>query len=305
MAVGLVDRPDQDGLKIHRHPVPLLGGLGVLAAVLVAAIRAWPPAAVVTGFGVAFLTGSLDDARALRPWTRLVLLMAAGVLVAVGGARVWPGGTVGAVGVVLLVVVCANAVNIVDGLDGLAGGLAALAALALALVLVHEGRPGQAALGFALCGALAGFLTWNRPPARIFLGNGGAYAVGAMLGALAAGVSAMDGSRGVFVSLIALAVFAAELVVTVVRRVLSRAPLAGGDRLHLYDRLALRASSRPVATVLFWGMGALAGGLAFLLSLAPSVVAAAAAGVVLAAAIGEGIRSRNRGSPRLRERAGE
>jgi hypothetical protein len=85
----------------------------------------------------------------------------------------------------LLVVVCANAVNIIDGQDGLAGGLAVVAALAVSVLVSAAGLSTVALTALAVAGALVGFLVWNRPPARIFLGNGGAYGVGALLGILA------------------------------------------------------------------------------------------------------------------------
>lgn len=302
-AAGLVDRPESgpqgaevvagDPLKIHRRPVPLLGGVAVTVAALVApsivgagvSPAVWGAALVALGAGMA------DDARPLPPWIRVQLLAASGLLLVAGGFRLGPSALLGGAAVVVLVVGCANAVNIIDGQDGLAGGLAAIASLGLAFL---AGDPGRA-LGLALAGGLAGFLLWNRPPARIFLGNGGAYAVGGLLATLAVEVTRVDGWRGLLASSLCLGVFAFELMATVGRRVRSGAPLASGDRDHAYDLLARRLGSRAQSTLVFWGLGAVAVGAAAAVHVAPSpapaLVAAAAAS---AAVVGTTRLTRNR-----------
>ena len=78
----------------------------------------------------------------------------------------------------------ANAVNLTDGMDGLAGGLSLIAIVALVLLFPHA-QPGEKAVALSLCGALAAFLVFNRYPARVFMGDGGALAIGYALAAMA------------------------------------------------------------------------------------------------------------------------
>ena len=85
---------------------------------------------------------------------------------------------------VIAVVGTANAVNITDGMDGLAAGLAIIAVGATVLFLPHA-PAGEKAVGMALCGALAAFLVFNRYPARVFMGDTGALAIGFALAAMA------------------------------------------------------------------------------------------------------------------------
>ncbi len=186
-ALGLVDRP-ADALKIHRAPVSILGGVGAVgAAFAAAAALGHPPSGWVLGAGaLALALGLADDVRALPASARAAGPAAAGALLVAGGLRLEPLGVLGGAAMVFAAVACANAVNMLDGQDGLAGGLAAGAALGLAGV-AGPGTGGGPELGLALTGALIGFLVWNRPPARVFLGNGGAYAVGVLLAALTAG----------------------------------------------------------------------------------------------------------------------
>jgi UDP-GlcNAc:undecaprenyl-phosphate GlcNAc-1-phosphate transferase len=284
-ATGLVDAPSatspqapSEPLKIHRAPVSVLGGAAVTLATLIAPIVLGgdAPAGLAPAAAVALAVGLADDVRPLPAWTRIVGLGAAGILLAAGGSRFATGGWLGAVLVVLLVVVCANAVNLVDGQDGLAGGLAAIAALGLHFAAgAHD-----PVLGLALAGGLAAFLLWNRPPARIFLGNGGAYAIGAILAALAVSVSNAQGGRGVVTSLLCLGIFALEFVSTVVRRLMHRQPLTSGDREHVYDLLARRLGSRARSTLVFLGLSTVAVAMASVAKASPSV-----AGLVLAVAV--------------------
>ena len=141
----------------------------------------------------------------------------------------------------------------VDGQDGLAGGLGAIAALGLAGVLATIGV--STVLPFALAGGLLGFLVWNRPPARVFLGDGGAYAAGVFLAASAAQATA-EGWHGLLAAGACLGVFAYELVATIVRRLVRSEPAIRGDRDHSYDRMGLRLRSRGAATAVMWGLAA-------------------------------------------------
>lgn len=269
--IGLVDRPDalEDGsvgtaLKVHVRPVPVLGGASLVVAALFApsVLGQGPGLSVIAAVAVALGAGVADDVQPLPPWVRVQFQIVAGMLLAAGGFRFGPEGTAGVVGLLLLVLACTNAVNLLDGQDGLVGGLGAIAAVALALLVEGDAR----VLGLAVAGALTGFLVWNRPPARIFLGNGGAYALGVLLAALVAAVTMANGVRGVLGAGLCLGVFASELVTTVVRRLASGASLAEGDRRHSYDLLAARLGSRTGSTVAFWIVGALCAGVALLIA---------------------------------------
>jgi UDP-GlcNAc:undecaprenyl-phosphate/decaprenyl-phosphate GlcNAc-1-phosphate transferase len=296
-ALQLVDRPGS--LKIHPEPVSVLGGVAVITATLgaLAVTQKGLSATVSASIGLALVTGIIDDARPLPAWTRVALLLVAGVALSLDlvGLR-----EVGAIGIVALVLVCSNAVNLIDGQDGLAGGLTAIVAVTLA-VLVGPASSQEAGLGFALSGALLGFLLWNRPPARVFLGNSGAYAVGACLAVLAAQNVLHAGWRGLLSAGVCLGVFACELVLTVLRRLRSAKPLSRGDRGHSYDLLADRLASRAKSTVIFWGLGVLAGAVALAVDALPLaaglVLVSVASGVSLAMALIWSRAARTAGRP--------
>lgn len=272
--LGLLDRPDGAGLKIHREAVPLLGGAAVTAATLTGVWVAggWLPGVIVAAILVALLAGLADDLRPLPISIRLTAQALAGVVVIVE-ALPWEYGAAGAAATILLVLACTNAVNVLDGQDGLAAGTAAVASLGLALFLTWNEGTHAAALGFAAAGALGGFLVWNRPPARIYLGNGGAYAVGAIIAVLVKQTVVFAGWKGVLAAGLCLLVFASELLFTVARRTFGRKPLVGGDRFHSYDLLSAEIG-RTNATVAFWSVGSLGTGLALATSSAGVAITA-------------------------------
>jgi UDP-GlcNAc:undecaprenyl-phosphate/decaprenyl-phosphate GlcNAc-1-phosphate transferase len=132
------------------------------------------------------------------------------------------------------VVVLLNAVNLLDGLDALASSVAALGALGFSVVLAGDAR----VTAMALAGALLGFLVWNRPPARIYLGDAGSYLVGTGLAILLAlTFVADDGIATPAGALLFVAVPVADTTIAVVRRRRARRPLFQGDRGHVYDQL--------------------------------------------------------------------
>lgn len=236
--VGLVDRPGP--LKVHRRPVPYLGGLAVLAALLgpVAVSR---PVVLVPLVAAAAL-GLADDRAGLPARLRLALELAIGgaVAVAVGGGS--PGRGLLAVGATAALV---NAVNLLDGLDGLAGGTAAVAALGFAAVLGGDG----VTLALALAGGLGGFLVWNRPPARIYLGDSGSYLVGTALAVLLVDAWG-EGTPTAVAALLLVGVPVADTTVAIVRRLRAGRPLLVGDRGHVYDQLVDRGRSPGSAVLL-------------------------------------------------------
>jgi UDP-GlcNAc:undecaprenyl-phosphate GlcNAc-1-phosphate transferase len=291
LALGLVDRPG-DPLKIHAQPVPVLGGVSVLAATLAAVVvvRGEVSAALVAGVCVALALGLLDDLRPLGTRVHLLVQLAVGAGLAAGGMQLELLAPFGGVGAAVLTLVCMNAVNLVDGQDGLAGGLAAIAALALTAVLaVAGGSPTAVGIGLALAGSLAAFLVWNRPPARVFLGNGGAYAVGVLLAVLAAAAVAEGGWRGLLAGSACLGVFVFELVFTVARRLRSGA-LAAGDRQHSYDLVSRELGSRSKATLAFLALGVVAGVLGVTIAMIPLLPGAISAAVASAGCAGWGRR---------------
>jgi UDP-GlcNAc:undecaprenyl-phosphate GlcNAc-1-phosphate transferase len=269
---GVVDRPGP--LKPQNKAVPYLGGVAVFAAATVGAAVGRP--SVMGPMAGALVLGVLDDRFDLPPWLRLLGQVAVGAgVAAVAPTRL--GGFGGAVAVAAATVVLMNGVNFLDGLDALAGGVVAVTCIGFAVVLHHGGRN----LALASAAALAGFLVFNRPPARVYLGDGGAYLLGATLALLLATAWSPAVRFPVSVaSVILAAVPAAEVAFAVVRRLRGRHGITEGDRRHPYDLAVARGWPRPVAAGSYVGaqvaLGALALGVATLHTTSGPLVAVAA-----------------------------
>ncbi len=199
LANGWMAKPRED--RWHREAVALHGGVGVLLALLVSCVlvpstpRALDlslVAAVLPGVLILAITGLVDDLQHLRPWTKLLwqVIGAAAMGWLLANARGLPLSDA-AVMAVWSLVFC-NSVNMLDNMDGACATAAIPGFVGIALV---TDDPRVASIAGAAAGAMAAFWLWNRPRARIFLGDAGALPIGLLLGALAALV-AIELDRG-------------------------------------------------------------------------------------------------------------
>jgi UDP-GlcNAc:undecaprenyl-phosphate/decaprenyl-phosphate GlcNAc-1-phosphate transferase len=235
--LGLVDEPGP--LKVHARSVPYLGGVAVLVAIAGPILGARP--SLLVPLGLACALGLADDASGLPPAVRLAAEVGIGVTAALVVGPHEPARV--ALGVVV-VLVLVNAVNLLDGLDGLAAGVAVAAATGFYVVLAGA----DATLALVLAGSLAGFLAWNAPPARVYLGDAGSYLIGTALAMLFLAAAQRDAAV-VSGACLFLGVPVADTAIAVVRRVRAGRPLLLGDRGHVYDQLVDRGWSAPAAVV--------------------------------------------------------
>ncbi|HVA06488.1 MAG TPA: MraY family glycosyltransferase [Acidimicrobiales bacterium] len=237
---GVIDRPGP--LKPHEAPVAYLGGVAVFAGLVVGVSAGRPitliPLAAATALGVT------DDRFELPAPLRLAAQLGVGAIIAFTVPIHLPG-WIGIPLVVIASVVLINAFNLLDGLDMLASGVGAAAAVGFAIVTHGPAR----LMAASLAGALASFLWFNRPPARIYLGDGGSYLLGAAMSVLLAytwGIG-VPVSTGV-IALALLAVPVTEVASAIVRRHRGKRPLLAGDRAHPYDLLVARGWTRVAAS---------------------------------------------------------
>lgn len=270
LARGWVDQPNER--KVHRQPVPRLGGVGIFAGFLVGFLlcslegtlgspSSW---AILLGAAWLMLAGAVDDVRGLSPGLKLFLQGGAAVIALAGGVRVegfsppWGGGWVALGGwgwplTVLWIVGLVNALNWIDGLDGLAGGVTLLASITLTLAAQATGR-GEAAQAMLLLGASTfGFLLHNFHPARIFMGDSGSM----MLGYILATVSVVGVMKTATVMALALPIFVLAVpivdgVATILRRLRRGRPIYLADREHLHHRLLQAGLSHPEAVLVLY-----------------------------------------------------
>jgi UDP-GlcNAc:undecaprenyl-phosphate/decaprenyl-phosphate GlcNAc-1-phosphate transferase len=189
---GIVDRPD-GRLKKQAEPVPYLGGLAIYLSFLLAltATRRFDSTEVLgmlLGGAIAVILGLIDDLGVLSPGIKLAGQVVAVLTLINASVYIKLGFLSPPVAIVLSflwLLGIINAFNLIDVMDGLAAGVAAAASFILFLIAAVNGRQAYAILLAALCGSLVGFLRYNVPPARIYMGDTGSMFIGLMLGALA------------------------------------------------------------------------------------------------------------------------
>ncbi len=266
LALDVVDVPSQR--KVHRTPMPLLGGVGIFLGAILAVLIIYrgDPEPTVIGVllatTVVSLTGLIDDYRPLPAWAKLAGQVLGVVILATFGIRVrLPLPTALNYAITLLWVLgLVNAINFLDNMDGLTAGLAAVTTSFTLLLALGNGQFLVAALSAALLGACLGFLRYNFPPARIFMGDVGSHFLGFLLAVIGIQLRFPDNSNFVTwivpVLLFGLPIFDMTLVVVSrLRRGLSP-NTAGRD--HTSHRLVrLGFSPREAVLILYLVSGIL------------------------------------------------
>jgi UDP-GlcNAc:undecaprenyl-phosphate GlcNAc-1-phosphate transferase len=244
---------------------------------------------------VLFALGVADDRRGVNVWLRLGIEFAVAAFVVYGlgfGLTAYIGVTwLTNILSMIWIVGVINSFNMLDNMDGLSGGVAAIIAAAMAAVMLTTPDPGTtrpqlfiAALLLVVCGSLLGFLWHNRPPAKIFMGDGGSYLVGfliavAMLMATYAGKG--DRPHAVLAPLCAMAVPLYDMCTVLWIRVVEGRSLFVGDRSHFSHRLVDLGLSRTQAVLTIYLVTATCGLAAVLMTHVSILQAATVLGIVL------------------------
>lgn len=271
VALQVVDRPGDRKVNL-RDGIPLLGGLAVaagsLAGILVfhaSGVEAFAIdpkiVAYIAGSAALIVLGAWDDRFYLNAWQKLPVQIAAAVAAMACGFTiefftnpltltthqlpVWVGWPV----TLCWIVAVTNAMNLIDGLDGLSAGTGAIISATLAIICWQAGQPSGVVIGVALLGALAGFLPFNFPPARIFLGDAGALFIGYSLALVSIQGYRKAALLTFIVPLLALAVPLLDTLLSIVRRVRMGRGIFDADRMHMHHRLLEKEGSQRRAVL--------------------------------------------------------
>jgi UDP-GlcNAc:undecaprenyl-phosphate GlcNAc-1-phosphate transferase len=274
-AIGLIDEPRERGLS--DRPTPLLGGLAIFGGTL-AAMLIWLPAGygkqgqlwhgVLLAAGVITLVGALDDRFDLPPGVKFAGQVLAAVIVVHFGVAVkavtlpfvgtlaFPhaGATnAGPILTVIGLVLMMNVVNFSDGVDGLAAGVCVIIAATMAVIAFDLQRAQPGVLAALTAGAALGFLFFNFPPARSFMGDCGANLLGLLMGVVTVEAAVKTAAVVSFVlPLILLAVPFLDTTFVVLKRLKYRQPFYRSDSEHFHHRMArIGFSSRRTITYLY------------------------------------------------------
>ena len=267
---------DQPGpRKIHTAPMPYGGGIAVAATVLLGTLwaarfpalaaggsgmKSFPWPLYASGSLVILVLGLVDDRRRLSARAKLLVqtIVAAGVAIAGARLRLFDAPAPLSIAVtVLWILAVTNAFNLLDHMDGLSSGVALLAGASFLVVALQTGQGFIAAMIVPLLGACAGFLLFNFPPAKIFLGDAGSLFIGFWMSCLTISFTFYDAHYRLYTYFVPLAVLAVPLFDTssvMVIRLLRRKPLFEGDTNHLAHRLTALGLSRRAAVLTVYAL---------------------------------------------------
>ena len=285
---GIVDIPN--ARKIHRTPIPLMGGVAIYCGTVLAVIGFVESRArgqilgILAASTLLLVVGILDDRHLLHHQVKLFIAMplAALTLVALGvrtqvGSAFLPGslGPIADIGLTLFWVVGITAAyNIFDHMDGLASGVTAIASLFFTFLAIREGQVLVATLGAALLGGSLGFLIWNFNPAKIFMGDGGAMFLGFMVATLGLKLRLHGApettSWMIPVLLLIVPIFDTTLV-SISRARRGLIPFASPGKDHTAHRLSNVGLGQRGAVLALYAVGAASGLLALLVYRTPPV----------------------------------
>jgi UDP-GlcNAc:undecaprenyl-phosphate GlcNAc-1-phosphate transferase len=256
---GIIDRPNT-ALKKHKAPVPYLGGVAIYIAFVIPVFAAkiimhqqlYGVVGILSGATIMMILGLIDDLKNLKPIPKILVQLAAALIILMVNMHVkfMDNNLLNMFITVIWVVGVTNAVNLIDIMDGLAGGVTAVASLAFFVVAFLSGRVNDMIPAISLFGALAAFLVYNRPPAKIYMGDSGSLFLGFMMAVLALNESySRNNYIAVLSPIIILGVPIFETFMLIVIRLSKGILPIYGTNDHLAQRLVMIGMTKPKAVL--------------------------------------------------------
>ena len=267
---GLDDKADRP--RVHQGAIPRIGGLAIIAGILLPGAVLieldGPYLGIFVGTLLVAALGLVDDLRGVSPSRKLVGVMVIALIPVIGFDVTFDRVTLPGIGdhdigvaayplTILWVVLLANLVNLIDGMDSLAAGIVAIAAGSFAILSASFGRADAAVLSAIVCGSTLAFLFHNYHPAKIFMGDSGALALGFLLATLSVdGVLKTAAAITLVAPLLVLAVPILDTSFVVLKRLKYRRPPWRADHNHFYHRfMRIGFSQRRTAAYLhLWAL---------------------------------------------------
>ena len=300
--VGAIDVP-KDGRRMHKEPIPRLGGLaifgGFLASILIFGELDQTMLCVLLGASMIVALGIFDDVLALGAKLKFVVqIVAAAIPVCVGDLQIrlftnlnpfsdTPYFHLGILAIpitIIWIVGITNAVNLIDGLDGLAVGVSSIAAITMLAVALLTGNMTIAVTMAALAGACIGFMPYNLNPAKIFMGDTGSTFLGYMLATVSImGLFKFYAVISFAVPFLILGLPIFDTANAIIRRVAEgRSPMSP-DRGHVHHKLIDMGFNQKQAVAILYAISATLGLTAVVLTSSGEVKAIVLLLAVLAA----------------------
>jgi UDP-GlcNAc:undecaprenyl-phosphate GlcNAc-1-phosphate transferase len=248
--VNALDIPNER--KVHKKPMPRLGGIAVFFAFLMGYMffgeNTIQMNSILIGSFIIVLTGVVDDIKPLKARTKFAGQIIASLIVAFYGGIVMH--NVNAFGInlefgllaypitIFFILGCINCLNLIDGLDGLAGGIASIYFLTIGIIAVMQGKFGlDSTLTFVMLGSTLGFLLYNFNPAVIFMGDSGSMFLGFIISIIALLGFKNVTMTSLVIPFLVLAIPILDTLFAIIRRLLKGEKISTPDKFHIHHQL--------------------------------------------------------------------
>lgn len=282
--IGAIDVP-KDERRMHKKPIPRLGGLAVFMAFLATVLVLVPVdmelRGILLGSVIIVVLGMIDDARPLPAILKFVIQILAAIVVVLHGTRIdvvsnlnlfsassylnlgfWSAPLT-----VLWIVAVTNAVNLIDGIDGLSVGVCTISSIALLIIAAIVSEFNVMVITAAVAGACIGFLPYNINPAKMFVGDTGATFLGFVLSALSIqGMFKTYAILSLAIPFLILGLPIFDTAFAVCRRLLKGKNPMSPDRGHVHHRLIDMGFSQKQTVLILYIVSAILGAAAVLLA---------------------------------------
>ena len=269
--IGAIDIPNER--KVHKNPIPRLGGLGIYAGFLLGYMLFGHPSlqmnSILIGSFIIIITGLCDDISPIKPLPKLLGQIAAACILVFYGNILLNNITVFGQDIdfgifaypitIMFVVACTNVINLIDGLDGLSGGISSIFYLSTIIICFFQQRfTGlEFTLALIMLGSTLGFLFHNFNPARIFAGDSGAMFMGYIISVISLLGFKTTVMTSIFAPLAILAVPILDTLFAIIRRLINHKHIYDADAEHLHHQLLKMNFSHKTTVIIIYIITAL------------------------------------------------
>ena len=262
--INAMDEPNER--KIHKVPMPRLGGLAIFLAFLLGYMLygeiSTQMLSILIGSFLLILVGIVDDIHSVKARYKLIVQIVAATIVVLYGELYFTNVTLlgfniyfnefwGSLTSIIFIVAITNAINLIDGLDGLAAGISSIYFLTIAIIAFILNRIGglDVIISLIMLGSTLGFLFHNFPPAKIFMGDTGSLFLGFMISIIALLGYKVTTFTSLIVPILILAIPIFDTLFAILRRILKGQNIGVADKEHFHHQL-LKMKYSPTKSIL-------------------------------------------------------
>jgi len=270
--IGAIDQPD--ARKIHKEPIPRIGGLAMYITFVIMVLINLLIHKVIIGIliGATLITivGIMDDLTSLKPIIKLLCQIVIACITYQFGIAIEfitsPFGGILYLGwlslpiTVFWIIGMINTINLIDGLDGLAAGIVAISTVVISIVAISMGQIQVGMISITILAICLAFLRFNFFPAKIFMGDTGSMFLGYILAVMTLlGVMKSTIALSLAIPLLALGIPIFDIILAIIRRIKNKQHIMQADNKHLHHRLLNMGLSQKQVVLLFYSASAILG----------------------------------------------